>query len=44
MRVAFVSEESAEAAQEIILPERPISTHPNLVTQSGLKALASATA
>ena len=44
MSVAFVREESAEAAQEITLPERPISTHPNLVTQWGLKALESATA
>jgi len=42
MSVAFVREESAEAAQEISLPERPISAHPNLVTQSGLKALESA--
>jgi transcription elongation GreA/GreB family factor len=44
MSVAFVREESAEAAQEITLPERPISTHPNLVTQWALKALESATA
>jgi hypothetical protein len=44
MSVAFVREESAEAAHEITLPERPISAHPNLVTQSGLKALESATA
>jgi hypothetical protein len=44
MSVAFVREESAEAAQEITLPERPVSAHPNLVTQSGLKALESATA
>lgn len=39
MSVAFVREESAEAAQEIALPERPISAHPNLVTRSGLAAL-----
>ena len=39
MSVAFVREESAEAAQEIALPERPISAHPNLVTQSELAAL-----
>ena len=32
MSVGF---ESAEAPQEVTLPERPISTHPNLVTQSG---------
>jgi transcription elongation GreA/GreB family factor len=44
MSVAFVREESAEAAQEITLPERPISAHPNLVTRSGLKALERATA
>jgi transcription elongation GreA/GreB family factor len=37
--VAFVKEESAEAASETILPERPISPHPNLVTDAGLKAL-----
>jgi hypothetical protein len=35
MSVAFVREESAEAAQEITLPKRPISPHPNLVTQIG---------
>ncbi len=39
MSVAFVREESAEAAQEVTLPARPLSTHPNLVTQSGLRAL-----
>lgn len=39
MSVAFVKEESAEAASETILPERPISPHPNLVTDAGLKAL-----
>ena len=39
MSVAFVREESAEAAQEVTLPARPLSTHPNLVTQSGLQAL-----
>jgi transcription elongation GreA/GreB family factor len=44
MSVAFVREESAEAAQEVTLPERPISTHPNLVTQSGLRALEQAVA
>ena len=36
MSVAFVREESAEAAQEITLPERSISAHPNLVTRSGI--------
>jgi transcription elongation GreA/GreB family factor len=39
MSVAFVREESAEAAAEIEFPDRPISPHPNLVTASGLKAL-----
>jgi transcription elongation GreA/GreB family factor len=39
MSVAFVKEESAEAAQEVSLPPRAISAHPNLVTQSGLRAL-----
>jgi hypothetical protein len=39
MSVAFGREESAEAAQEVSLPLRAISAHPNLVTQSGLRAL-----
>src|ERR1700689_5083428 len=39
MSVAFVREESAEAAQEVSLLPRGISGHPNLVTQSGLRAL-----
>ena len=39
MSVAFVREESAEAAREVSLPPRPISAHPNLVTQSGLLEL-----
>ncbi|HEV7248777.1 MAG TPA: transcription elongation factor GreA [Shinella sp.] len=39
MSVAFMKEESAEAAAETQLPDRPISPHPNLVTQAGLKAL-----
>lgn len=39
MSVAFVKEESAEAAAETLLPDRPISPHPNLVTEEGLKAL-----
>jgi hypothetical protein len=39
MSVAFVREESAEAAQEVSLPLRAISAHPNLVTQSGLRGL-----
>ncbi len=39
MSVAFVREESAAAAQEVSLPPRVIYAHPNLVTQSGLRAL-----
>jgi transcription elongation GreA/GreB family factor len=39
MSVAFVREESAEAAAEAELPDRPISPHPNLVTASGFQAL-----
>jgi transcription elongation GreA/GreB family factor len=39
MSVAFDREESTEAAQEVSLPPRAISAHPNLVTQSGLGAL-----
>ena len=39
MSVAFTKEESAETAAETLLPDRPISPHPNLVTQAGLKAL-----
>ena len=39
MSVAFTKEDSAETAAETMLPERPISPHPNLVTNSGLKAL-----
>jgi len=37
--VAFVKEESAETAAETQLPDRPVSQHPNLVTEAGLKAL-----
>ena len=40
MSVAFTKEESAETASETLLPDRPISPHPNLVTATGLKALA----
>jgi transcription elongation GreA/GreB family factor len=39
LSVAFTKEESAETASETLLPDRPISPHPNLVTQSGLQAL-----
>jgi transcription elongation GreA/GreB family factor len=41
MSVAFTKEDSAEAASETLLPDRPVSTHPNLVTEAGLKALES---
>lgn len=37
--VAFTKEESAETAAETLLPDRPVSPHPNLVTDAGLKAL-----
>jgi transcription elongation GreA/GreB family factor len=40
MSVAFTREESAETAAEVELPDRPISPHANLVTASGLEALA----
>jgi transcription elongation GreA/GreB family factor len=39
LSVAFTKEESAETASETLLPDRPISDHPNLVTETGLKAL-----
>ena len=39
MSVAFTKEESAETASEALLPDRPVSPHPNLVTEAGLKAL-----
>ena len=39
MSVAFTKEDSAETASETLLPDRPISTHANLVTEAGLKAL-----
>jgi transcription elongation GreA/GreB family factor len=39
LSVAFTKEESAETASETLLPDRPISPHPNLVTETGLKAL-----
>jgi transcription elongation GreA/GreB family factor len=37
--VAFTKEESAETAAETLLPDRPVSEHPNWVTQAGLQAL-----
>lgn len=39
MSVAFTKEESSETAAETLLPDRPISAHPNLVTLTGLKQL-----
>ena len=39
MSVAFTKEDSAGTASETVLPDRPISPHPNLVTEAGLKAL-----
>jgi transcription elongation GreA/GreB family factor len=39
MSVAFTKEDSAETAAETLLPDRPVSPHPNLVTEAGLKAL-----
>jgi transcription elongation GreA/GreB family factor len=40
MSVAFTKEDSAETAAELLLPDRPISAGPNLVTKDGLDALA----
>src|SRR6202035_3606936 len=39
LSVAFTKEESAETASETLLPDSPVSPHPNLVTEAGLKAL-----
>jgi transcription elongation GreA/GreB family factor len=39
LSVAFTKEESAETASETLLPDRPISPHPNLVTEAGRSAL-----
>ncbi|WP_417415784.1 transcription elongation factor GreA [Hoeflea sp.] len=39
MSVAFTKEESSETAAETLLPDRPISQNPNLVTLTGLKQL-----
>ena len=39
MSVAFTKEDSAVTASETLLPDRPVSQHPNLVTEAGLKAL-----
>jgi transcription elongation GreA/GreB family factor len=37
--VAFTKEESSETAAETLLPDRPVSAHPNLVTKAGLAQL-----
>jgi transcription elongation GreA/GreB family factor len=42
MSVAFTREDSADAARDVSLPDRQISPHPNLVTESGLLALRAA--
>jgi transcription elongation GreA/GreB family factor len=39
LSVAFTKEDSAETAAETLLPDRPVSPHPNFVTEAGLKAL-----
>jgi hypothetical protein len=39
LSVAFTKEDSAETASETLLPDRPVSPHPNLVTEAGLIAL-----
>ena len=39
LSVAFAKDDSAETAAETHLPDRPISPHPNRVTEAGLKAL-----
>jgi transcription elongation GreA/GreB family factor len=39
LSVAFTKEDSAETASEILIPDRPVSPHPNLATEAGLKAL-----
>jgi len=39
LSVAFTKEDSAETASETLLPDRPVSAHPNHVTEAGLKAL-----
>jgi transcription elongation GreA/GreB family factor len=39
LSVAFTKEDSAETASETLPPDRPVSPHPNHVTEAGLKAL-----
>jgi transcription elongation GreA/GreB family factor len=38
---AFVKDETVADASQTVLPDRPISPHPNLVTEKGLQALES---
>lgn len=42
MSVAFTREDSAQTAQDVVLPERPISSHPNVVTETGWAVLTAA--
>jgi transcription elongation GreA/GreB family factor len=37
--LSVTKEDSAETASETLLPDRPVSPHPNLVTEAGLKTL-----
>jgi len=39
LSVAFTKEDRAETDSEVLLPDRPISPHPNLVTETGLGTL-----
>lgn len=39
MSRAFVNDDTVSQASETVLPDRPVSPHPNLVTGTGLKAL-----
>jgi transcription elongation GreA/GreB family factor len=39
LSVAFTKEDSAATAAETMLPDRPVSPHPNLVTAAGLRSL-----
>jgi len=39
LSVAFTKEDSAETASETLLPDRPVSPRPNLVTEAGVKAM-----
>ena len=39
LSVAFTKEDRAETASEMLLPHRPVSPNPNIVTEKGLKAL-----